>query len=659
MKWIWNAIRAHKKTSAFILLLLVGSGIWIVRANSSGATETRYVLASVEKGTLMTSVTGTGQVQGEAEIEVKPEVSGKVTQIVAKNGDELQEGDVIAILDSSDAYKTVRDAQLNLESAQLSYDDLTASADALSLLQAQNALAQAERTLTDLQNGATDKEIQDAEDAVATAERSLDQAKRNLEETQTTTAQDLVSASEDGYNAVSEAFTELSAVMDDLADFIGTSSSEEAYIGYYDLLAGSSYTDGLLDDYHAAEDSYDTAWAAYRASNQDSDADTKTAIISSTLTAVKDIANTLNDAQTLLNKIQEEGYEDSAIRDHIDEMITVIPADINVVNSDLSSLQSSNDTIESTNLTAPHDVQNAEDSVESAEAALTAARADLADLLDGADPDDVTAAEEDVAEKKQQLADLEAGADASDVRSAEITLQERKNTLNDALEELAKYTVRAPIAGTVAGIALHRGEGASSGTALATIVANQLTATVSLNEVDVAKVDVGDKVTLTFDAIEDLSITGEVADVDIIGTVSQGVVSYNVVIAFDTQDERVLSGMSVSATIITEVKQDILVVASSAVKSQGDVSYVEVLDHPDAADPNTQGVTSATPPRQVQVGVGLSNDTETEITSGLGEGDQVITRTITGSAASTTPASTAPSLFGGSPSGGRTGFVAR
>lgn len=652
MKWIWNAIRTHKKTSAFLLLLLVGSGIWIVRAQSSTGTETRYVLSAVEKGTLMTSVSGTGQVQGEAEIEIKPEVSGKVTQVVAKNGQEVQEGDVLVVLDSTDAYKAVRDAQLNLESAQLSYDDLTASTDALSLLQAQNALAQAERTLTDLQNGATDKEIRDAEDSVASAERSLDQANRDLEETQTTSAQDLIAASEDGYNAVSEAFTELSGVMDDLAGFIGTSSSEEEYIGYYDLLAGSTYTDGLRSDYHAAQDSYDSAWADYRASSHDSDADSKSALISSALTTVRDIANTLNDAQTLLNKIQEEDYSDSAIEDHIDEMITTIPADINTVNGDLSALQSAHDTIESTSLRAPFDVQNAEAAVQNAEANLAAAQAELADLADGADANDLAAAQEDVAEKRQQVEDLQAGADESDLRSAQITLQERKNTRNDALEALATYSVRAPVAGKLANLVVHRGESVSSGTALATVVANQLTATVSLNEVDVAKVDAGDKATLAFDALEDLSITGEVADVDIIGTVSQGVVSYNVLIVFDTQDDRVRSGMSISATIITEVRQDVLTVASSAIKTQGDVVYVETLDHPDPAQTGVQGVTSPDAPRQVQVGVGLSNDTDTEITSGLNEGDQVITRTITGSAAAPAPASSTPSLFGGS-SGGR------
>jgi multidrug efflux pump subunit AcrA (membrane-fusion protein) len=130
----------------------------------------------------------------------------------------------------------------------------------------------------------------------------------------------------------------------------------------------------------------------------------------------------------------------------------------------------------------------------------------------------------------------------------------------------------------------------------------------------VAKVKVNQKVTLTFDAIEDLNITGEVAEIDALGTVTQGVVNYGVKIIFDTQDERVKSGMSVSAAIITDIKQDVLLVPNAAVKSNNG-QYVEVLEN--------------NIPRNQTVETGLSNDTMTEITSGLKEGDKVITQTIT------------------------------
>ena len=119
---------------------------------------------------------------------------------------------------------------------------------------------------------------------------------------------------------------------------------------------------------------------------------------------------------------------------------------------------------------------------------------------------------------------------------------------------------------------------------------------------------------MTLDAVSDLGITGEVVEVDGLGTVSQGVVNYTVKIAFDTQDERVKSGMSITANIITNIKQDVILVPNSAVKSSNG-EFVLILDN--------------NVPRNQTVEIGLSNDTMTEIISGVNEGDEVVTQTIT------------------------------
>jgi len=96
--------------------------------------------------------------------------------------------------------------------------------------------------------------------------------------------------------------------------------------------------------------------------------------------------------------------------------------------------------------------------------------------------------------------------------------------------------------------------------------------------------------------------------------ISQNVVSYGVKVAFDTQDKRVRPGMSVSANIITDAKQNVLMAPNSVVKEQNDIYYLEVMDN--------------NIPRIQQVTVGISNDTHTEITGGLNEGDKIITQTI-------------------------------
>lgn len=630
-----------------------------MRALNPDTAQARYVLEVAAQGTLTTNVSGTGQVQGEAEIEVKPEVSGKVVQLVAKNGQRLEEGDVIAVLDAKTAKKSVRDARISLESAQIAYEKLTADPDTLSLLQTENALAQAQRTLKDLENSPTNEELDDAQGEVDKAQRSLEQAERNLTKIQTSAGQDLESASENGYNAVAEAFTDLTDLMTDLSDFIGTEQSGEEYISYYHLLVSASYSDNVLSDYATAQDSYADAWSSFQNTNRDSNTEKKVEVITLTLQAAEDISNALNSSQILLNRIEDQGYERAVIADHIDKMLTTIPADIVTTNGIINSLRSSTNTIKETDLSAPNSIADAKDTVEEAKVALVAAQKKYEDVADGAEEDDIAKAKETVAERQQQLADLTVKADSLDVRSQKLSLESARNKYNDALEDLAKYTVRAPITGTVSSISLHVGETASSGNALAVVVAEQFTAQMTLNEVDVAKVAIDDRATLTFDAIEDLTTTGKVVQIDTIGTVSQGVVSYNVLIALDTEDERVLSGMSANISIITAIRQNVIVVSSSAVKSFGDTSSVEVLNGVTETG-GTQGVTSSTSPRQVTVEVGLSNDTQTEIVSGLDAGEYVVTRTITDTATATS-ASSAPSLLnsGGGPSGGFGGSFPR
>ncbi len=235
---------------------------------------------------------------------------------------------------------------------------------------------------------------------------------------------------------------------------------------------------------------------------------------------------------------------------------------------------------------------------------------------------------------------LEPPTDA-DIASAKAQITSAQAQLDTALEAYRNTTVTAPFDGIIASLTAKKGDQASSGSALATLITSQQVAQISLNEVDAAKVKTGQKATLTFDAIDGLTLAGHVAEIDTIGTATQGVVNYTVKIALDSQDDRVKPGMSVNASVITDAKTDVLAVPSSAIKTAGGTSYVEIIDGQEsssAAATSTQtqpGVTSPTAPRRQTVETGISNDTLTEITSGLNEGDNVVVQTITPTAAKT------------------------
>ncbi|MES2930707.1 MAG: efflux RND transporter periplasmic adaptor subunit [Patescibacteria group bacterium] len=238
--------------------------------------------------------------------------------------------------------------------------------------------------------------------------------------------------------------------------------------------------------------------------------------------------------------------------------------------------------------------------------------------------------------------------------SRELSVRQKENALTDARQALSDYYVTAPFDGTIATVGVSVGTTASG--TLGSIITHQKIATITLNEVDVAKIALSDKATLTFDAIEDLSIAGEVVSIDPVGTVTQGVVNYTVKISFASEDERVKPGMSVTAAIVAGIAQDVLTIPASAVKVRNGISYVEMFDS-DLPEPElgTQGSLSETPPREQEVEVGLSDDTTTEIISGLAEGDKVVSRTITTSGKSASSAApSATSLLGGQNRGGGT-----
>jgi HlyD family secretion protein len=263
------------------------------------------------------------------------------------------------------------------------------------------------------------------------------------------------------------------------------------------------------------------------------------------------------------------------------------------------------------------------------------------------DINSISSAKQALQEAQNNLATLQAGPDAVTASQAELSVQEQEQAYSN-------YFTYAPFDGILANVSVQKGDTVNSGATIGTFITKDQIANVSLNEVDVTKVKVGQKATLTFDAVDGLTLTGEVAEVDQVGTVSQGVVSYNVKIAFDTTDDRVKSGMSVSAAIITDTRQNVIVIPTSAIKSASDgSSYVQVFNPPLADTGSATGVASTVVPANVTVETGLSDDTNTEITSGLKEGDQIVIKTIV--ATKTTTSAAAPSILSSTRTSARTG----
>ncbi len=185
--------------------------------------------------------------------------------------------------------------------------------------------------------------------------------------------------------------------------------------------------------------------------------------------------------------------------------------------------------------------------------------------------------------------------------------------------------IYAPISGVISGLSLQVGSvivestntsnSAQSATKIANIKTKALPmVTVNLTEIDVPKVALGNKATITFDALPDKTFTGKVISIDTSGTTTSGVTTYPMVIKLDTDSNEILSNMDASANIITATKDDALFVPASSIKKQNGETVVQIIKNGK--------------PQQVAVETGLASDTQVEILSGISEGDTIVTATI-------------------------------
>lgn len=229
------------------------------------------------------------------------------------------------------------------------------------------------------------------------------------------------------------------------------------------------------------------------------------------------------------------------------------------------------------------------------------------------------------------------------LESAEQSVEDAQTNLGNTQDSLEDYEITAPISGQVIVKNTKVGDTLNSGgdnnAALAIIYdMSALTFDMNVDELDVLNVEVGQKVQVTVDAFEGESFTGQVTNVSLQSTSSNGVTQYPVTVQMDEVGE-LLPGMNVNGEIIIDEAENVLAVPAQALQ-RGNVVYVQ-----DNSVTEAQGQVPAGF-RSVEVETGLISEDYVEIQSGLSEGDVVYINP------ETSTDSTAMFGMGGMPGGG-------
>lgn len=224
--------------------------------------------------------------------------------------------------------------------------------------------------------------------------------------------------------------------------------------------------------------------------------------------------------------------------------------------------------------------------------------------------------------KGEVLCTVESDAIRNQIENARLNLESAQLSAGTATESVDDYNITAPIAGTVIEKNFKAGDkvdGAASGTLAVIYDLSYLKMEMAVHELDIGKVEVGQKVEITADALEGQTFTGVVDTISIRGNTVNGDTSYPVTIILEDYGD-LRPGMNVSATIIGEEIPDALCIPVDAV-GRGNVVTVP---GPGAMNDDNTAVADITKLETREVTLGRNDDVYIEVTGGLEEGDIVL-----------------------------------
>ena len=530
------------------VILITGGGYWYWSSVHNASLPPQYVTAKVERGTLAVSVTGSGQVSASNQINVQPQISGTIVAIPVMNNQKVTVGDILFSLDTTNDKRAVQKAEENVQGAELALQTLMQPATASALLQAEQAVLQAQQTIQTNQN--------------------------NL-------ATDYDSA----YTDITNTFLDIPSVMTGINKVLyGTTlNTSQANIDAYTDIIRTYYPSAYQErqtvaaSYETALTAYNKNLASYKNSSVYASTSTIESLLSDTYSTLKAISVANSNSKNLIdiaqNQLQRNSNQD-------------IPLQLTL---DVSSMQSY---IKTTNghLSTVIKIQN---SIQTDKQAMTVAA--LA-----------------ISQTSAALTQLQNGPTKLAIEAQQLAIIQAKNVLLQAKQNLDYDYIRAPFSGVITNISAKVSQPVSRGDMLAILLGKGKIAKATLNEVDIKDVKIGQKAEITFDALPDTTLTGKVSQIDALGTVVQGVVSFVVYVTLDETDSSVKAGMTDNVTITTNERTSVLLVPNSAILNQKDGAYVQVI-----------GVDGK--PHAVLVEKGLTNERNTEIVSGLHEGDIIVT----------------------------------
>ncbi len=590
-------IKFYKKPKYYIIAAILLVGVIAGYALFTKKQAISYDTATAVKGELIQEVSVTGRVEPAESVNLSFEISGKVSGIYADVGSRVEAGQKLISLNDDEILAQLRQAQAGAASAQAQIQQYEAG------VKAQQA------KLDELRQGTRPEEIQLALTAISSAQKTLGDANTNLENVQNKAGADLQNVYNSALNVLPQAVNagkEALMTISDIqyAHFIQQLDYKEVLIesakedAIYTLLGGvdagrwiSQYISALTGGVYGA---VQTLMA--NPGNEQTDK------------VLVDVSSALNKVKFALSSVPVTDSMTSTEKTNLD-------SEKSIINSEISDIANSQQAISVQKASSQNLLSAAEANVNNAKNAVLSAQDQLKLKRAGYTQDQINAQEAQVDQAKANLA------------SQKAMLNQAYANVQNYQAQLSKTILYAPISGLVTKMEAKAGEVVFPSSPYSNNLVTFVSIISDVNyqietdvpEVDIAKIKIGNTANATLDAYGDeVKFTAKVISVEPAETIVEGIPTYKVKLQFDEQDERIKSGMTANIDILTDKKENIIIIPQRAIIVKDGEKIVRV-----AVDNPEEKVTDI---NEVVVETGLrGSDGRIEITKGINEGDKVVT----------------------------------
>ncbi len=217
-----------------------------------------------------------------------------------------------------------------------------------------------------------------------------------------------------------------------------------------------------------------------------------------------------------------------------------------------------------------------------------------------------------VVQAESSLARLQEAVPEEEILLAQIQVQQAQLSLDQAQHQLEGTVLVAPHQGTITLVSIQEGELTGGQPAFVLTDLSRYHIEVDVDEIDIARVAVGQQVTIALDALPGESLVGEIDQIASSAQMDTGIVSYSARIGLLPTDGLLRAGMTANVDIVTERRDNVLLVPNRFVS-------IDRLTGRTFVD---QLVGNEIQPVEIQVG--LRDEAYSEVLAGLQEGDKIV-----------------------------------